>query len=168
MNAKTEFVIFAMLVAFAATPAIAQVGVGVGLGGQTQLGVGLGAEVKAGGPVQADIQPPLVSTPDIAGRIEGNSQVAAQVESMLPAGSSIKNASAGFKNEGQFLSALHASHNLNIPFENLKTKMTGSSAMSLGSAIRASKPDMSENQAKDAAAKAEAQAKATASMKVAK
>src|SRR5439155_26462097 len=34
-------------------------------------------------------------------------------------------ASAGFKNQGQFIAALHVSHNLNIPFDQLKAKLTG-------------------------------------------
>ena len=34
-------------------------------------------------------------------------------------------ASKGFKNQGQFIAALHVSRNLNIPFADLKTAMTG-------------------------------------------
>jgi len=43
--------------------------------------------------------------------------------------------------------------------------MTGSSAVSLGSAIKASKSEMSDRQAKEEAKKAESQTKATASAK---
>src|SRR5262249_20601318 len=84
------------------------------------------------------------------------------VEAMLPKGESIGTATAGFKNEGQFLAALHASHNLNIPFDDLKAKMTGSHAMSLGAAIHALKPDLKESEAKEEAKKADHDAHTTA------
>jgi hypothetical protein len=41
-------------------------------------------------------------------------------------------AESGFKNHGQFIAALHVSKNLNIPFDQLKAKMTSSLPMSLG------------------------------------
>ena len=65
------------------------------------------------------------------------------------------------RNEPQFLAALQASRNLDIPFQDLKAKMTGSDSMSLGAAIKASKPGMSDSEAKEAANKAERQAKET-------
>jgi hypothetical protein len=43
--------------------------------------------------------------------------------------------------------------------------MTGSNSESLGAAIKAAKPDLSENQAKEEAKKAETEAKASASAK---
>jgi hypothetical protein len=84
---------------------------------------------------------------------------------MLPPGTSINTAVAGFRNEGQFLAALHASQNMDIPFDSLKAKMTGSSDMSLGAAIRASKPGMSEHEAREQPKKAEREAKASARLK---
>jgi hypothetical protein len=44
---------------------------------------------------------------------------------MLPAGMTLNEASKGFKNQGQFIAALHVSQNLGIPFADLKTAMTG-------------------------------------------
>jgi len=38
---------------------------------------------------------------------------------------SLNQASKGFKNQGQFIAALHVSQNLGIPFADLKTAMTG-------------------------------------------
>jgi hypothetical protein len=176
---KSVIAVFAL--ALAATPAFAQVGVGVGVGNQAQVGVGTGAgvgvntgagiqvnapaAVEGVGTVQQQTQSTVVSGADIATRLESNSQLAARVQSMLPADSTISTAAAGFKNEGQFLAALHASQNLDIPFSELKSRMTGSNAASLGNAIRSSKPEMSKSHANEAAKKAEAQAKATASMK---
>ncbi len=37
----------------------------------------------------------------------------------------LNQASKGFKNQGQFIAALHVSQNLGIPFADLKTAMTG-------------------------------------------
>src|SRR5437763_12495753 len=57
-------------------------------------------------------------------RIERNPALKAKVESMLPAGMTLKTAASGFRNEGQFIAALHVSKNLGIPFDQLKAKMT--------------------------------------------
>jgi len=42
----------------------------------------------------------------------------------------------GFKNHGQYVAAQHVSENLGIPFEQLKAKITGPHAESLGKAIQ--------------------------------
>jgi len=52
---------------------------------------------------------------------------------------SLTDAASGFKNLGQFIAALHVSHNLGIPFEELKAKMM--SGDSLGKVIKELKPD---------------------------
>ncbi len=49
-------------------------------------------------------------------------------------------ASQGFKNLGQFVAAVHVSHNLGIPFDQLKAKMIGPPSESLGKAIQDLKP----------------------------
>jgi hypothetical protein len=71
-------------------------------------------------------------------------------------------AESGFKNHGQFIAALHVSKNLNIPFDQLKAKMTSSLPMSLGRAIHALQPDMPANQVNEEANRAKKQAKVTA------
>jgi len=88
---------------------------------------------------------------------------------LLPPGTDLKTAESGFKSYGQFIAALHVSKNLKIPFDELKAKMTGETAtsagqtsstpMSLGKAIRALRPDMTANQARDEANRAKKQAK---------
>ena len=94
-------------------------------------------------------------------RIEQNPALKSKVESMLPAGENLKTAASGFKNGGQFLAALHASKDLGIPFDQLKAKMMGSNApMSLGQAIHALKPNLSEKDVDKVADKAEKEAKA--------
>ena len=170
-----------MMLVLLALPGLAQkgnagLGAGAGLGGQTNVQAG-GANVgvktntdvvtKTKTPVEAGAVTHAQSQTSAVSRIESNPQLAARVQSMLPSGMSMSSAADGFKNEGQFLSALHASHNLSIPFDQLKAKMTGSNSMSLGSAIQASKPGISEDQSKQEAKKAEAEAKATASGKAA-
>ena len=97
----------------------------------------------------------------IVDHIDSNPQVKAKIESLLPAGMDLKTGALGFHNRGQFIAALHVSKNLNIPFDQLKTKMTGDHAVSLGKAIQELRPDLSEKQAKDEAEKAEKQAKET-------
>jgi hypothetical protein len=69
-----------------------------------------------------------------------NDQLAAKLQPLLPAGTNINDAASGFKNWGQFVAAVHVSHNLNIPFADLKAKMTGAQPLSLGQAIQALQP----------------------------
>jgi hypothetical protein len=54
---------------------------------------------------------------------------------MLPDGMTLDRAAGGFKNQGQFIAALHVSKNLGIPFKDLKTDMTRKH-MSLGQSIQ--------------------------------
>lgn len=74
-------------------------------------------------------------------KLDGNPKLSAKLQSLLPAGTDLKTAAAGFKNFGQFVAAVHVSNNLGIPFDELKAKMTGDNAESLGKAIKALKPD---------------------------
>ena len=94
-------------------------------------------------------------------RIERNPALDAKLASMLPRGTNLTTAASGFKNQGQFIAALHVSRNLNIPFGELKAKMTGPNAMSLGQAIHALRPNTPEKQAHQEAKWAEKQAKET-------
>jgi hypothetical protein len=54
---------------------------------------------------------------------------------LLPPGTDVTLASTGFKNQGQFVAAVHVSRNLGIPFIDLRARMVDS-GMSLGQAIR--------------------------------
>ena len=74
-----------------------------------------------------------------------NPKLEARLLALLPPGSTIQGASAGFKNWGQFMAAAHVSSNLGIPFDNLKAAMTGiapgattptTTPMSLGQAVQ--------------------------------
>lgn len=78
-----------------------------------------------------------------------------QSKGLLPKGTDLKDACAGFKNLGQCVAAIHVSHNLNIPFACLSADMTGtapasgttcptgtgSSKMSLGKSIQTLSPN---------------------------
>jgi hypothetical protein len=80
-----------------------------------------------------------------------NPQLEQRLHAMLPAGMTVADASKGFKNWGQFVAAVHVSQNLNIPFVDLKARMTGitpgtlpgtttlTAPMSLGQAIQSLK-----------------------------
>lgn len=92
--------------------------------------------------------------------LDHNTQLAGKLEGLLGlsgpnALSALKTDASGFKNFGQFVAAVHVSHNLGIPFPELQAKMTGSNAVSLGKAIQELKPDAN---AKDEARKANQQA----------
>jgi len=95
---------------------------------------------------------------DVGQRISEHPRLASKLQSLLPAGTNLDAAANGFKNMGQFVAAVHVSHNLNIPFDRLKEKMI-TDHKSLGGAIRELKPDMTKDAANDEAQKAVTQAK---------
>ncbi|HLW51344.1 MAG TPA: hypothetical protein VKW06_00750, partial [Candidatus Angelobacter sp.] len=80
----------------------------------------------------------------------------ANLQKLLPAGTSPQQACSGFKNLGECVAAIHVSHNLGIPFSDLQGKLIGSNSESLGKAIHDLKPDVDANAEKK---KAEHQAK---------
>lgn len=75
-----------------------------------------------------------------AQKLANNPQLSAKLQALLPAGTDLQAAAAGFKNLGQFVAAVHVSKNLGIPFDQLKTAMTGNPPMSLGKAIQSLDP----------------------------
>ena len=70
-----------------------------------------------------------------------NTQLASKLQALLPPGTDLQTAAAGFKNLGQFVAAVHVSKNLGIPFDQLKAAMTGNPPMSLGKAIKTLDPN---------------------------
>jgi len=72
----------------------------------------------------------------IAGKISSKPQLEAKITAMLPKDMTLNQASMGFKNQGQFIAALHVSRNLGCDcFKQLQTDMTKKN-MSLGQAIQ--------------------------------
>lgn len=94
-------------------------------------------------------------------RIDRDPELAGRIRHILPPDSDLRNAASGFKNQGQFIAALHVSRNLNIPFRRLKATMLRGDGMSLGQAIHELRPDMSENDLRQATQRAEHEAQET-------
>jgi hypothetical protein len=95
------------------------------------------AERQAG----ADMKQPAGShDAGAGGQVASNAALSARLTPLLPPGMTLADAAAGFKNQGQFIAALHVAHNLNIPFASLKTQMIAGD--SLGDAIHKLKPQL--------------------------
>jgi hypothetical protein len=93
----------------------------------------------------AHATPSTMASTNPGGVLDHNSHLSAKLEGLLGlsgpnALATLKTDASGFKNFGQFMAAVHVSHNLGIPFANLQAKMTGPNAVSLGKAIQALKP----------------------------
>lgn len=91
-------------------------------------------------------------------RLATNASLSANIQPLLPAGSTLAAASAGFRNQGQFIAALHVSRNLNIPFDQLKAKLTGNNPETLGKAVHDLRPSLSKSETKANVRAAERQA----------
>lgn len=106
-----------------------------------------------------------------------NKQLASKMSSLLPSGTNLPIAASGFKNLGQFVAAVHVSHNLGISFASLKctelatkdacTTMTGtttvtmtvpSKSSSLGQAIHTLRPAWTASESKTVAKQAQREA----------
>jgi hypothetical protein len=117
---------------------------------QAQAGKGAQNGAKANNPAgRADTarSPKAVRNDEsrsITTNIAKNPQLEARLKAMLPSGMTLDEAAKGFRNQGQFIAALEASKNRNIPFVDLKKEMTGPNELSLGQAIQKLQP---ENQA---------------------
>lgn len=101
--------------------------------------------------------------------LDHNAELSSKLEGLLGlsgpnALSALKTDASGFKNFGQFVAAVHVSHNLSIPFSELQAKMTGSNAVSLGKAIQELKPDAdAKNEAQKAGIQADSDVKGSTS-----
>jgi len=100
---------------------------------------------KGNGPVGKGIG----QSANAATGVTQNPQLSGRLQSLLPPGTTLSAAAAGFQNEGLFIAAVHVSHNLNIPFDQLKSQMTGTNPVSLGKAIQNLQPNLSSNTVKD-------------------
>ena len=123
-----------------ATPSLAQHGHGgggAGGGHGAMAGHGdEGSEVKGSSHNSA-----LGGTTSPDQLLAKNSKLSQRLQALLPSNMTVQDAAKGFKNLGQFVAAVHVSHNLGIPFDQLKSMMTASQHDSLGKAIHALKPD---------------------------
>jgi hypothetical protein len=85
--------------------------------------------------------PSIAAHADPATLLGQNSQLNSRLQKLLPADTSPRQACAGFSQLGRCVAALHVASNLGIPFADLKSRITGSEPVSLGSAIHELKPD---------------------------
>jgi hypothetical protein len=145
MKAKL-FLSAAAMVAFMSWPAFAQHGHGGGMASSTHGSIH-SSSAHGGSHGKSS-----VST-----RLSSNTKLSSKLQSLLPPGTDLQAAASGFKNLGQFVAAVHVSHNLGIPFDQLKAKMQGPPTESLGKAIHQLKPDANAK-AETKTAKAEAHA----------
>ncbi len=143
---------------------------GMGRGGQAP---GAGMPPRAQGPSQRSAQagaktaaqaqtgdPASIRTQtQVATQLERNPNLSSRLTALLPSGVTLHDAATGFKNQGQFIAALHVSQNLGIPFPDLKSRMTGENPVSLGKAIQELRPEMPPDQVRTTAREAETQAK---------
>ena len=65
--------------------------------------------------------------------------LSSNLQGILPSGTNITDAANGFDHSGEFVAAAHVSHNLGIPFDQLKSEMMNGS--SLGQAIHKIEPN---------------------------
>jgi cation transport regulator ChaB len=94
-----------------------------------------------------------------ANEFDRNPYLSSILKPILPPHTTIMEAAAGFKNERQFIAALHLSSNMNVSFDKIKKRMTGEHRMSLLDSVRDIYPDMTKNLAKAEVNKAEQQAR---------
>lgn len=89
--------------------------------------------------------------------LNNNTKLTANLQKLLPTGTTPQQACQGFTNLGRCVAAIHVAHNLGIPFSDLAGKLTGPSSESLGKAIQDLRPQANAGAEKK---KAEKQAKA--------
>jgi hypothetical protein len=151
MKTLNSLLLVTLAIGVGAAPILAQHGHGAGAGHMdmpdhtSQVGAG---HTAAGAGMH-----------DSASQLTHNPALASKLQALLPAGTNIQTAANGFKNLGQFVAAVHVAHNLNIPFDQLKAKMTGPNAESLGHAIHDLEPNLSGQTVKSDVKTGEHQAK---------
>ena len=132
----------------------------LGMAGAFALGLAVGPQLDANRlparkPVAAPAAPPVATvkvvntaTPPAAPRLERvlpatAKTVQRQVQGLLNEGADVRVAAAGFPNARELRMVAHAARNTEIPFILLKHRVL-EERMSLGRAIRESKPELNE------------------------
>ncbi len=72
---------------------------------------------------------------NLSAKLASNPALSAKLSALLPPGTDLNAAAAGFHNMKDFVAALHASKDLGIPFDQLKAKLTGPGHENLRKAI---------------------------------
>jgi hypothetical protein len=147
---KTRFLLSAAaMIAFMSAPVLAQHGHGGGMsgGGSASMhGSDHSSSDSSHGKSESDADHSSGHDSGHSGhgsisqKLASNTQLASKLQGLLPLGTDLQAAAQGFKNLGQFVAAVHVSHNLGIPFDQLKAKITGPGAENLGKAIHDLQP----------------------------
>jgi len=151
MKAKL-FLSAAAMLAFMTSPVFAQHGHGGGMSSSSMHGSDHSSSTHGS---SGDHSGQGSTQSSVSTRLSSNTKLASKLQSLLPPGTDLQTAASGFKNLGQFVAAVHVSHNLGIPFDQLKAKMQGPPTESLGKAIHELKPD-ADAKAQTKAAESEA------------
>jgi hypothetical protein len=136
---------------------------GVGMHGDAGMHGNANESTGAGGHATSS----MMASTNPGGVLDHNSHLTTKLEGLLNlsgpnALATLKTDASGFKNFGQFMAAVHVSHNLGIPFSDLQAKMMGPNAVSLGKAIQELKPDVdAKTETKKATTEANEDAKET-------
>jgi hypothetical protein len=114
---------------------------GVGPGSTAPSGVGAGTsgrptDVGSSGMGHSSMGSQSPSTVLENGKLNTSLTNALAKSGISVPGGDLKTACSGFKNLGQCIAAMHVAKNLNLSFDDLKNKMSGSSSESLGKAIQ--------------------------------
>ena len=126
-------------------------GMGSSMGHGSAMGSGMGSDMGGGmnsrgangstmGMSHGNVSMANASGKTASDLLTQNTKLSSNLEKLLPQGMTAQDACSGFKNLGQCVAAIHVSHNLGIPFADLKAKTTGSGSVSLGKAIDQLKP----------------------------
>ena len=148
--ARQTWTRWAFVTALTAVPVAAQLGLGnatSSIGGMAQGTARASIAQSAGGIAGpgAGVRPEL----NASSAISQNTVLTARIGSLVPATTTPAAAEAGFRSDSDFVTTLHAAHNLNIPFEDLKAQTTGKGAVSLNRAIRKLRPDLDSKDVKE-------------------
>jgi len=101
----------------------------------TSSATGTTATTSTGTTTSSPSAPTPAAPNAISTRLAANPEQLARIKPMLPAGMTLEQATAGFRNQGQFLAALNASRNNGINFADVQKAMTVD-GLSLGQATR--------------------------------
>jgi hypothetical protein len=162
MKRRWSWISPVMAVAVVAAPLWAQRGLGVGNGsinGAARGGVN-GTISQPPGQINTPRGPAgrgLGQSVDGTLNVTQNAQLSSRLQTLLPNGTTVSKAAAGFENQGEFIAVVHVAHNLNIPFDQLKAQVTGANSVSLGKAIKNLRPDLDGKTVKSNVALAERQ-----------
>lgn len=144
---KFKFILALVAMAgFTALPALAQHGSGGGPGGSggghgsshgssATSGSSHGGDDNGKSGKDGDSHGSHGGHGNLASKLAANPALSAKLSALLPPGTDLTAASAGFHNLKDFVAAVHASKDLGISFDTLKAKMTGPGAENLRKAI---------------------------------